>query len=54
MGTIVVVGGLNIDIIGTPFEEPLAGDSSPGAVRVSMGGVGRNIARTLRKLGDAV
>ena len=54
MGTIVVVGGLNIDIIGTPFEEPLAGDSSPGAVRVSVGGVGRNIARTLRKLGDAV
>lgn len=54
MGYIVVVGGLNIDIIGTPFQEPLPGDSSPGAVRVSVGGVGRNIARSLRKLGDEV
>jgi pseudouridine kinase len=54
MGYIAVVGGLNIDIIGAAFQEPLSGDSSPGIVRVSVGGVGRNIARTLRRLGDEV
>jgi len=54
MGYIAVVGGLNIDIIGTPRAEPLPGDSSPGVVRVKVGGVGWNIARTLRRLGDAV
>lgn len=52
MGYIAVVGALNIDIIGTSFREPLPGDSSPGTVRVSAGGVGRNIARSLRALGD--
>ncbi len=54
MAYIVVVGGLNIDIIGTPKREPLPGDSSPGDVRISAGGVGRNIARSLRKLGERV
>ena len=54
MGYIAVVGALNIDIIGTAFDEPLPGDSSPGLVRVTAGGVGRNIARTLIRLGDEV
>jgi len=54
MAYITVVGALNIDIIGTPFQEPLPGDSSPGRVRMAAGGVGRNIARSLRKLGDGV
>jgi pseudouridine kinase len=54
MGYIAVVGALNIDIIGTAFDEPLPGDSSPGVVRVAAGGVGRNIARTLAKLGHEV
>lgn len=54
MSYIAVVGGLNIDIIGTAFQEPLPGDSSPGMVRMAVGGVGRNIARSLRKLGDEV
>lgn len=54
MGYIAVVGALNIDIIGTAFDEPLPGDSSTGVVRVTAGGVGRNIARTLSKLGSEV
>ncbi len=54
MAYLLVLGGLNIDIIGTPLQEPLPGDSSPGMVRMSVGGVGRNIARSLRKLGDEV
>jgi pseudouridine kinase len=54
MGYIAVVGGLNIDIIGTARDEPLPGDSSPGRVLVSVGGVGRNIARSLKRLGDGV
>ena len=53
MAYITVIGGLNIDIVGTAKDEPLPGDSSPGAVRVSIGGVGRNIARSLRRLGEA-
>jgi pseudouridine kinase len=54
MGYIVVVGALNIDIVGTSNKEPLPGDSSPGRVLVTAGGVGRNIARSLRRLEDEV
>lgn len=50
----VVVGGVNIDIGGTPFEQPVAKDSNPGSVTVSLGGVGRNIAHNLRLLGTDV
>jgi pseudouridine kinase len=54
MGYITVVGALNIDLIATSFEEPVPGDSSPGVVKMSAGGVGRNIARSLRDLGEEV
>ncbi len=54
MGYITVVGAINIDLIGTSFDEPVPGDSSPGVVRMSAGGVGRNIARSLRALGEDV
>ena len=47
----VVVGGVNMDIGGTPFA-PLAGqDSNPGKVTMSLGGVGRNIAHNMALLG---
>lgn len=48
---IAVVGGANIDIGGKPFAALAEGDSNPGRVRVSVGGVGRNIAHNLRLLG---
>ena len=50
----VVVGGINIDIGGHPFLPMLAGDSNPGRVDMSLGGVGRNIAHILSLLGNKV
>ena len=47
-----VIGGANVDIVGYPFEELRRADSNPGEVNVSIGGVGRNIAENLAKLGN--
>lgn len=47
----VVVGGVNIDIGGTSFQTLRSGDSNPGRIRMSLGGVGRNIAHNMRLLG---
>lgn len=49
-----VVGGVNIDIGGQSFGALVAADSNPGAVSVSLGGVGRNIAHNLALLGAEV
>ncbi len=48
---VVVVGGANTDVVGRSLSAPVARDSNPGAVRVSPGGVGRNIAENLARLG---
>ncbi len=50
----VVVGGVNIDIQGKCFLPFKAGDSNPGSLTVSPGGVGRNIAENLVRLGTRV
>ena len=50
----VVIGSINMDISGRPADELLAGDSNPGTVRLSPGGVGRNIAHDLMLLGMKV
>lgn len=50
----VVVGGVNIDIGGRSFKPLVDGDSNPGRVSMSMGGVGRNIAHNLSLLGTEV
>ncbi len=50
----VVVGGANVDIGGRPAAALVAGDSNPGRVRLSLGGVGRNIAHDLSLLGADV
>ena len=47
----VVAGGVNIDIGGISHEPLVAADSNPGRVRVSLGGVGRNIAHNMALLG---
>ena len=49
--TVLVVGGANTDIVGVPERELLPGDSAPGHVRRSPGGVGRNIAENLARMG---
>ena len=51
---IAVVGGVNVDIGGTPFSRMLIGDSNPGRITVTPGGVGRNIAENLCRLGQQV
>ena len=49
--SVLVIGGVNIDI-GARAKAPLvAKDSNPGRVNISLGGVGRNIAHNLRLLG---
>ena len=50
----VVVGGVNIDIGGRSFAPLVPKDSNPGKVRMSLGGVGRNIAHNLSLLGTDV
>lgn len=47
----VVVGGVNLDIGGTPGKTMVLHDSNPGTVRMSLGGVGRNIAHNMALLG---
>ncbi len=47
----VVVGAVNLDIRGTPYKPPVARDSNPGRVAMSLGGVGRNLAHNLALLG---
>lgn len=51
---IVVVGGVNVDICGTPKKTLIPKDSNPGSVTMSLGGVGRNIAHNLRLLEQPV
>ena len=51
MAKIAVVGAANVDIGGFSREKIVAGDSNPGKVRLSLGGVGRNIAANAAKLG---
>ncbi|MDY4662528.1 PfkB family carbohydrate kinase [Pseudoflavonifractor capillosus] len=47
----VVVGGVTMDIGGRPSHKLVPADSNPGAVRMSLGGVGRNIAHNMSLLG---
>ena len=49
-----VVGGANMDIGGRSAAPLVAADSNPGKVRMSLGGVGRNIAHNLALLGADV
>ena len=51
---IAVIGSVNMDIGGYSDRPLTAGDSNPGRVRMSLGGVGCNIARNLALLGGKV
>lgn len=48
---VVVIGGANTDIVGTPVRPLVARDSNPAAICSSPGGVGRNMAENLVRLG---
>ncbi len=48
---ISIIGGINIDIEGSPSDTIKYRDSNPGKIRLSYGGVGRNIAENVARLG---
>lgn len=48
---VTVIGGVNIDMVGFPEKQLIVQDSNPGKVKISLGGVGRNIAENLVRLG---
>ena len=48
---VTIVGGANVDIHGKSLGELRAKDSNPGTVHTSAGGVARNIAENLARLG---
>ena len=54
MAEIIVVGGINIDIEGSPYGVLRPADSNPGKVGISYGGVGRNIVENIARLGGDV
>lgn len=47
----VVIGGANIDHKSQTLGRPVPGTSNPGRSRTSLGGVGRNVAENLARLG---
>ena len=51
---VVVVGGANTDVVGATQVRFASCDSNPGHVTISAGGVGRNVAENLARLGSAV
>lgn len=51
---ITVIGGINADIEGRPYADLRARDSNPGKIKISYGGVGRNIAENLARMGTKV
>ncbi|EAR09555.1 carbohydrate kinase family protein [Reinekea blandensis] len=48
---VLVIGGANVDMSGTCLGRLIPGDSNPGIVSSGAGGVGRNIADNLARLG---
>ncbi|MGL6247656.1 MAG: carbohydrate kinase family protein [Culicoidibacterales bacterium] len=48
---VVVIGATLVDVIGTPKKRLMIHDSNPGTIRTVFGGVSRNIACNLQRLG---
>src|SRR5690606_8664264 len=54
MEKILIIGAANIDLLAFPEKKLLLGDSNIGTVEMSGGGVGRNVAENLARLGNDV
>jgi pseudouridine kinase len=54
MSHLLVIGAASIDTKGRAGAWIQSGTSTPGSIRVSVGGVGRNIAENLARLGESV
>jgi len=52
--SVIVIGGALADIMGSPTEKLIMADSNPGKIRISPGGVGRNIMENLARFGANV
>jgi pseudouridine kinase len=52
--SVVVIGGANMDLHARSTEPMVLGSSNPGTATLSPGGVGRNIAETIARLGTPV
>ena len=52
MKRIAIVGGSCVDIFATSASPLISHDSNPGKVNIGFGGVGRNIAENLARLGQ--
>ena len=53
-GDVVVIGGLNIDTLARISGDTVPGSSNPGVTGTAHGGVGRNVAENLARLGSPV
>ncbi len=49
--SVVVIGAASLDMKGRSDMPLVAGTSNPGSIRISPGGVGRNVAENLARLG---
>nr|WP_315024756.1 carbohydrate kinase family protein [uncultured Aminipila sp.] len=54
MSDITVVGGIAVDVEGHPYDVLRKGESNPGKISISYGGVGRNITENLARMGANV
>ncbi|MBK5246552.1 MAG: bifunctional hydroxymethylpyrimidine kinase/phosphomethylpyrimidine kinase [Peptostreptococcaceae bacterium] len=54
MKKINIIGGITADIEGNPYGQLLMGESNPGKISLSYGGVGRNITENLARIGAEV
>ncbi len=51
---VLVIGAASLDVLGQPMGVPEPGTSNPAHVRTSFGGVARNVAENLARLGQPV
>ena len=54
MSHLLIIGAASLDTKGRAGQAIQSGTSTPGAIRISVGGVGRNIAENLARLGEPV
>jgi pseudouridine kinase len=52
--TALIIGAAGLDVVGRLAGKPASGTSNPGEVRMSYGGVARNVAENLVRLGTRV
>ncbi|MFT2111194.1 PfkB family carbohydrate kinase [Marinomonas sp. 2405UD68-3] len=52
--TLLIIGGCNLDINGSSLSRMKRNDSNPGSIQQSAGGVGRNIAENVVRLGNQI